>query len=67
MRSRPAPEQLCEKGAIIYARAVTTEYNGRAGNPGGRYEPAAVLPSTLGYQRTSWGGNPSNPTGRTRA
>jgi len=42
-------EQLRNKGAIIYAKAVSTEYNGRAGNPGGRHEPAAVLPSTLGY------------------
>jgi amidase len=48
-------EQLRNKGAIIYAKAVSTEYNGRAGNPGGRHEPAAILPSTLGYQRTSWG------------
>src|SRR6266404_5218724 len=30
-------EQLREKGAIIFAKAVCTEYNGRAGNPGGRH------------------------------
>jgi len=54
-------EQLREKGAIIYAKAVATEYNGRAGNPGGRHAPRAVLPSTLGYQRSSWAGNPANP------
>ena len=54
-------EQLRSKGAIIYAKAVSTEYNGRAGNPGGRHAPAAVLPSTLGYQRSSWAGNPANP------
>jgi amidase len=60
-------EQLRNKGAIIYAKAVCTEYNGRAGNPGGRHEPAAVLPSTLGYQRSSWGGNPSNPYDTTRS
>ena len=60
-------EQLRAKGAIIYAKAVSTEYNGRAGDPGGRHERAAVLPSTLGYQRTSWGGNPSNPYDTTRS
>jgi Asp-tRNA(Asn)/Glu-tRNA(Gln) amidotransferase A subunit family amidase len=60
-------EQLRNKGAIIYAKAVCTEYNGRAGDPGGRHAPAAVLPSTLGYQRSSWGGNPSNPYDTTRS
>src|SRR5207237_5260190 len=37
------------------------------GDPGGRHERAAVLPSTLGYQRSSWGGNPSNPYDTTRS
>jgi Asp-tRNA(Asn)/Glu-tRNA(Gln) amidotransferase A subunit family amidase len=60
-------EQLRAKGAIIYAKAVCTEYNGRAGDPGGRHEPAAVLPSTLGYQRSSWAGNPANPYDTTRS
>jgi amidase len=60
-------EQLRNKGAIIYAKAVCTEYNGRAGDPGGRHAPATVLPSTLGYQRSSWGGNPSNPYDTTRS
>ena len=60
-------EQLRNKGAIIFAKAVCTEYNGRAGNPGGRHEPEKVLPSTLGYQRSSWGGNPVNPFDTTRA
>jgi Asp-tRNA(Asn)/Glu-tRNA(Gln) amidotransferase A subunit family amidase len=59
--------QLRNKGAIIFAKAVCTEYNGRAGNPGGRHTPAAVLPSTLGYQRSSWAGNPANPYDTTRA
>jgi amidase len=54
-------EQLRNKGAIIFAKAVNTEYNGRAGDPGGRHKPAEVLPSTLGYQRSTWGGNPANP------
>jgi len=52
--------QLRSKGAIVFAKALCTEYNGRAGNPGGRHEPNKVLPSTLGYQRSTWGGNPSN-------
>ena len=51
-------EQLRNKGAIIFAKAVNTEYNGRAGDPGGRHKPDKVLPSTLGYQRSTWGGNP---------
>ena len=60
-------EQLRAKGAIIFAKAVNTEYNGRAGNPGGRNNPVKVLPSTLGYQRSTWGGNPANPYDTTRA
>src|SRR5215471_10239097 len=60
-------EQLRNKGAIIYAKAVATEYNGRAGNPGGQHQPRAVLPSTLGYQRSTWGGNPANPYDTTRS
>ena len=60
-------DQLRKKGAIIYAKSVLTEYNGRAGDPGGRNEPTKVLPSTLGYQRSTWGGNPSNAYDTTRA
>jgi Asp-tRNA(Asn)/Glu-tRNA(Gln) amidotransferase A subunit family amidase len=54
-------EQLRRKGAIIFAKAVCTEYNGRAGDPQGAHKPAKVLPSTLGYQRSTWAGNPANP------
>jgi amidase len=60
-------EQLRNKGAIIFAKAVNTEYNGRAGDPGGRHAPEQVLPSTLGYQRSTWGGNPANPYDTTRS
>ena len=60
-------ERLRNTGAIIFAKAVNTEYNGRAGDPGGRHEPDKVLPSTLGYQRSTWGGNPSNPYDTARA
>ncbi|MGB9368078.1 MAG: amidase family protein [Xanthobacteraceae bacterium] len=59
--------QLREKGAIIFAKAVNTEYNGRAGDPGGRHMPNKVLASTLGYQRSTWAGNPCNPYDTTRA
>ena len=59
--------QLRKKGAIIYAKAVNTEYNGRAGDPGGRNKPNKVLLSTLGYQRSSWAGNPSSAYDSTRA
>ena len=60
-------EQLRNKGAIIFAKAVCTEYNGRAGDPGGRHKPDKVLPSVLGYQRSSWAGNPANPYDTARA
>src|SRR6516162_5172993 len=60
-------DQLRRKGAIIFAKAVNTEYNGRAGDPGGRHQPDKVLPSTLGYQRSTWGGNPSNVYDTTRS
>jgi Asp-tRNA(Asn)/Glu-tRNA(Gln) amidotransferase A subunit family amidase len=60
-------DQLRKKGAIIFAKAVNTEYNGRAGDPGGRHHPNKVLASTLGYQRSTWAGNPSNPYDTTRA
>src|SRR3954452_20680705 len=60
--------QLRDKGAIIYAKANTTEYNGRGpGDPGGRNVPTKVLPSVLGYQRSTWAGNPCNSYDTTRA
>jgi amidase len=66
-RDHTLVEQLRNKGAIIFAKALCTEYNGRAGNPGGRHQPDGVLPSTLGYQRSTWGGNPSNVYDTTRS
>ena len=59
--------ELRKKGAIIYAKSVLTEYNGRGGNPGGKNKPTKVLYSTLGYQRSTWGGNPSSVYDSTRA
>src|SRR3978361_2411263 len=58
---------LVNKVHFIFAKAVNTEYNGRAGDPGGRNYPNKVLPSTLGYQRSTWAGNPSNPYDTPRA
>ncbi len=60
-------EQLRNKGAIIFAKAVNTEYNGRPDAPAGRHAPQKVLPSVLGNQRSTWGGNPANPYDTTRA
>lgn len=66
-RDHTLVETLRNKGAIIFAKALCTEYNGRAGDPGGRHRPGKVLPSTLGYQRSTWGGNPSNVYDTTRS
>ncbi len=52
-------ERLREKGAIIYAKANATEFNGGIGNPGG---PAAATARYLGYaERSTWGGQACNP------
>ncbi|HEX2827697.1 MAG TPA: amidase family protein [Burkholderiales bacterium] len=66
-RDHVTVEQLRNKGAIIYAKAVNTEYNGRPGEYAAGHRPLSVLPSVLGYQRSSWGGNPSNVYDTTRA
>jgi Asp-tRNA(Asn)/Glu-tRNA(Gln) amidotransferase A subunit family amidase len=59
--------QLRRKGAIIYAKAVNTEYNGVPQNDEGRNAPARVLVSDNGYQRSSWAGNPNTPYDSTRS
>jgi Asp-tRNA(Asn)/Glu-tRNA(Gln) amidotransferase A subunit family amidase len=59
--------QLRAKGAIIYAKAVNTEYNGIPGDPGGQHTPEKILVSDLGYQRSSWAGNPHSAYDSTRA
>ena len=66
-RDHTLVDQLRKKGAIIYAKAVNTEYNGIPGDPGGRHEPDRVLVSSLGYQRSSWAGNPHSAYDSTRA
>jgi len=62
-------EQLRNKGAIIFAKALNTEYNGRPEAPpmADGSKPDKILPSVLGYQRSTWGGNPANPYDTTRA
>jgi Asp-tRNA(Asn)/Glu-tRNA(Gln) amidotransferase A subunit family amidase len=59
--------ELREKGAIIYAKAVNTEYNGIPGAPDGRHEETRALLTDFGYQRSSWSGNVVNPYDTTRA
>jgi amidase len=67
--------QLREKGAIIYAKAVNTEYNGRPvpairGGEGGERgvnRPTKIFVSTQGYQRSTWAGNPSDVYDTARA
>ncbi len=67
-RDHTLVEQLRDKGAIIYAKALNTEYNGiPAPPPGGRHQPDRVLLSNLGYQRSSWSGNPANAYDQSRA
>ena len=52
-------DRLRAKGAIIYAKANATEFNGGIGNPGG---PAAPAARYLGYaERSTWGGQACNP------
>jgi amidase len=58
--------QLRQKGAIIYAKAANTEYNGRPAAEGPN-QPTKIFVSTQGYQRSSWAGNPSNVYDSTRA
>lgn len=67
--------ELRQKGAIIYAKAANTEYNGRPvpavrggeGAERGVNRPTKVFVSTEGYQRSTWAGNPSNVYDTTRA
>ncbi len=68
-RDHALVEQLRNKGAIIFAKALNTEYNGRPEAPpmAGGSRPEKVLPSVLGYQRSTWSGNPANPYDTTRA
>ena len=52
-------DRMRSKGAIVYAKANATEFNGGIGNPGG---PAAATARYLGYaERSTWGGQACNP------
>ena len=52
-------DRLRRKGAIIYAKANATEFNGGIGNPGGS---ATATARYLGYaERSTWGGQACNP------
>ena len=51
--------QLRQKGAIIYAKAVNTEYNGIPASPGGRNDPKQIIVSDPGYQRSTLGRQPA--------
>jgi amidase len=57
---------LRKKGAIIYAKSVTSEYNGLGGDPGGKNSETKHLNLEM-YSRSTWKGNPSNPYDTTRA
>ena len=59
--------ELRKKGAIIYAKAVNTEYNGVPPQEQGRNEPTKILVTDNGYQRSSWSGNPNSVYDSTRA
>ena len=62
-----ACQAIAQQGRYYFSKAINTEYNGRAGDPGRKDHPKKVLASTLGYQRSSWGGNAVNPYDTTRA
>ena len=52
-------DRLRTQGAIVYAKANATEFNGGIGNPGG---PATATARYLGYaERSTWGGQACNP------
>lgn len=56
--------ELRAKGAIIYAKANLSEYNGGAGNPGGAAKAASK--SFGAGARSTWGGAACNPYDPTR-
>ena len=63
-------EQLRKKGGIIFAKAVNTEYNGRAGDPGGRDSSRRGVASGcrgLAKEALLWIERESGPNGPTTA
>ncbi len=55
------------KGRSSSPRPSTPNTTGGRAIRAAATDPEKVLPSTLGYQRSTWGGNPSNPYDTTRA
>ena len=60
-------EQLRNKGAIIYAKPVLTEYNGRAGDPGGKNEPTRSSSPLSATSAARGPATPPTPYDTTRA
>ncbi|MCP5146032.1 MAG: amidase, partial [Gammaproteobacteria bacterium] len=52
--------RMRDAGAIIFAKALNSEYNGGSGNPGGDAETAAPY-IVNGGSRDTWGGTVCNP------
>jgi amidase len=65
-RDHTVVAELRAKGAIIYAKSVTSEYNGLGGDPGGQNHETKHLNLEM-YSRSTWAGNPSNSYDTTRA
>jgi Asp-tRNA(Asn)/Glu-tRNA(Gln) amidotransferase A subunit family amidase len=65
-RDHTVVNELRAKGAIIYAKSVTSEYNGLGGDPGGKNFETKHLNLEM-YSRSTWAGNPSNVYDTTRA
>jgi amidase len=65
-RDHTVVAELRSKGAIIYAKSVTSEYNGLGGDPGGKNSETKHLNLEM-YSRSTWAGNPSNVYDTTRA
>jgi amidase len=66
-RDHTLVSRLRTTGGIIYAKSNLIEYNGGGFNPGGTAVRSKAMPSNVGYQRSTWGGNPCNPYDTTRA
>ncbi len=58
-RDHTVVAQLRNKGAIIYAKSLTSEYNGLGGDPGGKNFETKHLNLEM-YSRSTWAGNPSS-------
>lgn len=57
--------RMRDKGAIIHAKSVASEFNGGPGDPGGDAKPQTQQING-GQQMNSWSGQPCNPYDTTR-